>query len=85
MRATDNYTVDPRSGLITSVVTYDQQEKAGKVRSAVYMVHVGSWGGIITRIITFIAVLIATTLPLTGYYLWIRRLIRKRQNKMPKA
>lgn len=78
LRATDNYTFDPSTGDITSCQPYAQQDKAAKVRSVVYMTHVGSWGGWLTRLITFIASLIGATLPLTGYYLWIRRLTRKR-------
>ncbi|MGM9713172.1 MAG: PepSY-associated TM helix domain-containing protein, partial [Prevotella sp.] len=78
LRATDKYTYDRRSGEITSVKPYSAEGKDTKVRSAVYMVHTGSWGGMITRILAFAAALIGTTLPLTGYWLWIRRLMRKR-------
>ena len=46
------------------------------------MVHTGSWGGMLTRIITFIAALLGTTLPLTGYYLWIMK--RRRKDKAKK-
>ncbi len=81
LRATDNYTFDTGSGPIISSEAYAEQAKAGKVRGAVYMVHVGSWGGIVTRILTFLAVVTGATLPLTGYYLWIRRLARKRKEK----
>ncbi|MGN1262448.1 MAG: PepSY domain-containing protein [Prevotella sp.] len=81
LRATDNYTFDTVSGSIISVEPYAEQPKAGKVRGGVYMVHVGTWGGMATRILTFLAVVIGTTLPLTGYYLWIRRLVRKRKDK----
>ena len=37
----------------------------------------GSWGGLFTRILWFIAALFGSTLPITGYYLWIRRLRRR--------
>ena len=78
MRATDKYSYDRRSGEITDVKLYSSEGKDTKVRSGVYMVHTGSWGGIITRILNFLAALIGATLPLTGYWLWIRRLMRKR-------
>lgn len=78
MRATDKYSYDRRSGEITDVKLYSSEGKDTKVRSGVYMVHTGSWGGIITRILNFLAALIGATLPLTGYWLWIRRLTRKR-------
>ena len=80
MRATDNYEYDRRSGEITSCTPYAEQDRSGKVRSAVYTVHTGSWGGMLTRIITFLAVIIGTTLPLTGYWLWIRQLTRKQHH-----
>ena len=78
MRAADKYSYDRRSGEITDVQLYSAGKKDTKVRSGVYMVHTGSWGGLITRILNFIAALIGATLPLTGYWLWIRRLMRKR-------
>lgn len=78
LRATDKYSYNRRSGEITDVKLYSSEGKDTKVRSGVYMVHTGSWGGIITWILNFLAALIGATLPLTGYWLWIRRLTRKR-------
>ena len=78
LRATDKYSYNRRSGEITDVKLYSSEGKDTKVKSGVYMVHTGSWGGIITRILNFLAALIGATLPLTGYWLWIRRLTRKR-------
>jgi uncharacterized iron-regulated membrane protein len=56
-----------------------EQDKASKVRAGIYKTHVGSWGGMLTRILTFLAVLIGATLPLTGYYLWLKRILRKKK------
>ena len=44
----------------------------------VYGVHVGSFGGMITRILWFLAALLGAALPLTGYYLWWKRIRRRR-------
>ena len=52
-------------------------ERAANVRSAIFKIHTGGWGGIIAKIITFIAALLGASLPITGYYLWIRRLRNK--------
>jgi uncharacterized iron-regulated membrane protein len=79
LRATDDYLYDNATGEITSVKTYDSKEASAKLRGTIYNVHVGAWGGIVTRIITFIAALFGATLPLTGYYLWIKK--RKRKAK----
>ena len=86
LRAADSFEFDRRSGEITSRKPYSESDRATKVRSAIYQIHVGSWGGIFTRILTFLSVLIGLTLPLTGYYLWIRRITRKgKQNHQPQA
>ena len=77
-RASDRYKFNPHSGKIDKVVLYKDAEKAGKIRGWIYSVHVGSWGGMLTRLLTFIAALIGATLPLTGYYLWIKRIWRKK-------
>lgn len=75
--AADRYTFDPRSGEITEASLYKGTDASGKIRGWIYSVHTGSWGGMFTRILTFIAALLGGTLPLTGYYLWLRRLSRK--------
>lgn len=78
VRGADRYTFDPQSGEITGVTRYADANKAGKIKGWIYSVHVGSWGGTVTRVLWFLASLLGATLPLTGYYLWIRRLYRKR-------
>ncbi len=85
LRAADKFDFDKRTGQITDSKPYDTQDRASKVRSGVYTVHVGSWGGLLTRILTFLSALLGATLPLTGYYLWIRRLVKRRQNRSEKA
>lgn len=85
LRSGDRFDFDARTGNITGNQPYSEQDKSTKVRSAVYTVHVGSWGGILTRILTFLSALLGATLPLTGYYLWIKRLIRKSAHKHPEA
>lgn len=81
IRGTDRYTFDPQSGQITGVSLYKDTGNSGKIRGWIYSVHTGAWGGNLTRIIWFLAALLGATLPLTGYYLWIKRLYRKRHNR----
>lgn len=78
-RATDRYKFNPRNGEITETTLYNDLENSGKIRGWIYSVHVGSWGGMLTRILAFIAALIGASLPLTGYYLWIRKKINRRK------
>ena len=78
LRASDKYGFNKRTGEITSTQLYDNQDKASKVRSWVYMLHVGSWGGMVTRILWFLVSLFGATLPITGYYLWIKRIYKQK-------
>ncbi|MDO4164177.1 MAG: PepSY-associated TM helix domain-containing protein [Bacteroides sp.] len=75
-RAADRYAFDAATGQLKEATYYRDQDKAGKLRGWIYSVHVGSWGGLLTRILAFVAALMGAVLPLTGYYLWIKR-IRK--------
>lgn len=77
-QGTDHYKFDPRNGEITETTLYKDLDNSGKIRGWIYSVHVGSWGGMLTRILTFIAALVGASLPLTGYYLWIRRLMKRK-------
>lgn len=80
-RASDRYSFNPKNGEFTETSLYQHQDKSGKIRGWIYSVHVGNWGGMLTRILTFIAALIGAALPLTGYYLWIKKLMNKRKRK----
>lgn len=72
-RASDRYNFNPKTGEITETTLYKDLDTSGKIRGWIFSVHVGSWGGMFTRILSFIAALIGGTLPLTGYYLWIKK------------
>ena len=78
-RASDRYSFNTDNGEFTETSLYQHQDKSGKIRGWSYAVHVGNWGGMFTRILTFIAALLGAALPLTGYYLWIKRLIKVRK------
>ena len=78
-RASDRYDLDPVTGRITGFTPYADTAPAGKVRGWIYSLHVGSWGGTVTRLLSFVAALVGATLPLTGYYLWFRRLRARRR------
>lgn len=78
-RAADRYTFNSHTGEMTEVTLYKDADASGKMRGWIYSVHVGSFGGLFTRILFFVAALLGATLPLTGYYLWLRRLMGKRK------
>lgn len=76
-RGADRYQFDTRTGQLTGHTPYSDLDRSGKIRGWIYSLHVGSWGGLLTRLLWFVAALLGATLPLTGYYLWIRRLMKK--------
>ena len=76
-RASDNYKFNPNSGESGEVSLYKDSPKSSKMRGWIYSLHVGSWGGLLTRILQFLAALLGGLLPLTGYYMWIKRTICK--------
>lgn len=47
--------------------------KGTEIMQVFHQLHIGSWGGMITKIITFVVSLIGASLPLTGYLLYFRR------------
>lgn len=45
----------------------------GETMRLFHAMHVGSWGGVLTKVITFVVSVIGGTLPLTGYYLYFKK------------
>ena len=80
-RASDKYIYNKETGEIISVELYEDDDERSKLGGWIYSLHVGSWGGVVTRILAFLAALLGATLPLTGYYFWIRRLYLKNKRK----
>ena len=78
VRAADKYMFDKSSGAINSVELYRDSARKDKLNGWIYSLHTGVWGSWFSRIFSFLAALFGATLPLTGYYLWIRRLYGKR-------
>lgn len=78
-RASDRYTFDRRSGEVTPATRYADSTGADKLRGWIYSIHTGSLGGLFTRILWLLAALLGATLPLTGYYIWIRHLTKKKK------
>ncbi|MDE6490633.1 MAG: PepSY domain-containing protein [Muribaculaceae bacterium] len=76
-RASDRYEFNRRSGELTLVTGYADSMPADKLRGWIYSIHTGSLGGMITRVLWLLGALLGATLPLTGYYIWIKHMRRK--------
>lgn len=79
-RASDKYDFNRRSGEITPSVAYPDSKEADKLRGWIYSIHTGSLGGLFTRILWLLGALLGASLPLTGYYIWIKHLGKKKVN-----
>lgn len=79
MRRIDRVTFDPRSGRLAEITLYEETPRQQRLRGWFYALHTGTWGGIWTKILYFLAALIGASLPLTGYWLWWRRCMNKRK------
>ena len=83
-RASDKYTFVPHSGEITCPSLYRDAPNSDKNHGWIYSIHVGSWGGLLTRLLTFLAALFGASLPLTGYYLWLKKMSSSGEKRLPK-
>ena len=77
-RVRDKYVFDESTGEIISEKLYANESTRSKASGWVRMLHFGTWGGVFSKVLYFLAALLGATLPVTGYYLWIRRLYGKR-------
>lgn len=81
VRASDRYTFDNETGKITKTLLYKDQDKAVKVRGWIYTLHVGAWGGLFSKILTFIIAFVGASLPVTGYYMYYLKHKKKKRKK----
>ncbi len=82
MRRIDRATFDPRSGRLAEIARYEDTPRQQRLRGWFYAFHTGTWGGIWTKILYFLAALVGASLPLTGYWLWWRRCTKKRKTHL---
>ncbi len=82
MRRIDRATFDPRSGRLAEIARYEDTPRQQRLRGWFYALHTGTRGGIWTKILYFLAALVGASLPLTGYWLWWRRCMKKRKTHL---
>lgn len=75
--AEDIFRYDEETGKIVAFTPYEDQNRSVKIKGWILSLHTGSWGGLPVKIIVALVSLLGATLPLTGYYLWLKRLKRK--------
>lgn len=77
-RASNSYKLDKKTGKVIEADLYMNRDKSGKLRGWIYSVHTGSWGGMLTKILTFLVSLTGGLLPISGYYLYLKRTVKKK-------
>jgi uncharacterized iron-regulated membrane protein len=79
----DRILFDQYTGEVLQFDNFDKFPIGKKIVIIFPLIHYGKFLGLTTRIIFFIACLIATTLPITGVMIWWRKLrnLRKAKNK----
>lgn len=73
MRNSDMVVFDSTTGTIKEITSYNDIPRSQKMKGWFYAFHTGSWGGVTTKILYFLAAFIGGILPISGYYLWLRR------------
>ncbi len=76
-RASDSYVYNNSPKAISPSAKYADSDPADKLRGWIYSIHTGIFGGMATRIMWFFASILGASLPITGYYMWIRRLKKR--------
>lgn len=73
LRRTDTVEFNPANGEPTRIITSEETPRSQKLKGWFYAFHTGSWGGIYTKVLYFLAAFIGGVLPLSGYYLWWKK------------
>lgn len=79
--AGDRLTIDRYTGKIVKTEIFKDKPFNERVAGSIKAIHVGNVYGTFTKIIYFLACLIATSLPITGTMIWLNKLKKKRRRK----
>jgi uncharacterized iron-regulated membrane protein len=79
--AGDALKLDPYTGEVLSLEVFSEKPWNEQVARSIKALHMGTFYGTFSKIIYFIACLIATSLPVTGTIIWINKLRKKAKRK----
>lgn len=83
--AADKIILDQYSGEVLMIDIFKEKPFNERVSASIKALHTGEVYGSFTKILYFIACLIATSLPVTGTLIWINKLKQKRRKKIKQA
>lgn len=81
VEASDKVSIDALTGTISKIDLFDDLSFGEKVSKQIKALHLGTLYGLFSKIIYFIACLIATSLPITGIFIWINKM-KKNKKKL---
>lgn len=75
----DRYLYKEDTGAIESSELWRDTPRSHKFRAWVKALHYGTWLGYASKVLTALVTLLGATLPLTGYYLYLKKRPKKRK------
>ncbi len=79
VEASDKLTVNAQTGVVEKTELFDDLKLGEKISKQIKGLHLGTTYGMFSKIIYFITCLIATTLPVTGIFIWINKMKPKKK------
>lgn len=76
----DKLSLNGRNGDLISSEIFTEKPFNERIAGSIKALHIGNIYGTFSKILYFIACLIATTLPLTGTLIWLNKLKKKKKN-----
>lgn len=78
---TDRVFIDQYSGDVLKKDVFADKSIGEKISSSIKSLHLGDIYGLFSKIIYFIVCLIATSLPITGIFIWLNKMKKKPKKK----
>ena len=78
--AADKVTLSAQTGEIVQVNLFSDLSLGEQISKQIKSIHMGTTFGMFSKIIYFISCLIATTLPITGVFIWWNKLKKSKKN-----
>ncbi|HQY17633.1 MAG TPA: PepSY-associated TM helix domain-containing protein, partial [Ferruginibacter sp.] len=76
---------DQYTGNVLKKDIFKERSFNERIAGSIKAIHVGNVYGTFTKLIYFLACLIATTLPVTGTLIWLNKMKKKRKPKLKEA
>ncbi len=83
--ASDKLTLDQYSGALLEKDIFREKSFRNRIGSSVKALHIGDVYGQFSKLLYFISCLVATSLPVTGVFIWINKMKKKKGPRRSRA